>query len=135
LVGAAPVLLNTLVELSAALNNDATYATTITNALASKAPLASLTFSGTVGGLTRAMVQLGNVDNTSDASTPTTAAVTTAIGLKAPLASPAFTGTVTGINQAMVQHGDVDNTTDALKPVSAATTTQFNLKANSADVS
>ena len=45
-VGAAPALLNTLVELSAALNNDATYATTVTNALDAKAPLASPTFTG-----------------------------------------------------------------------------------------
>ena len=37
-VGAAPALLDTLVELSAALNNDANYATIITNALATKAP-------------------------------------------------------------------------------------------------
>ena len=37
-VGAAPALLNTLVELSAALGNDHNYATTIANALAAKAP-------------------------------------------------------------------------------------------------
>ena len=67
-VGAAPALLNTLVELSAALNNDANYATTITNALTAKGPLDSLTFTGTVGGLTKAMVGLTLVDNTADAS-------------------------------------------------------------------
>ncbi len=38
-VGAAPALLDTLVELSAALNNDTNYATTITTALAAKAPV------------------------------------------------------------------------------------------------
>ncbi len=52
-VGAAPALLDTLVELSAALNNDANYATTITNALATKAPKhdAILTGFTTIGDL------------------------------------------------------------------------------------
>ena len=36
-------------------------------ALNLKANLASPTFTGTVGGLSKAMVQLGSVDNTSDA--------------------------------------------------------------------
>ena len=40
-VGAAPALLNTLVELSAALNNDHNYAGTLTTALAAKAPIAT----------------------------------------------------------------------------------------------
>ena len=38
--------------------------------LDTKAPLASPTFTGTVSGITKAMVGLGNVDNTSDASKP-----------------------------------------------------------------
>ena len=46
------------------------YATTtsVTSGLALKANLASPTFTGTVGGITKSMVGLGNVDNTSDAS-------------------------------------------------------------------
>jgi hypothetical protein len=48
LVASAPSALNTLNELAAALGNDANYATTITNALAAKAPIASPTFTGTV---------------------------------------------------------------------------------------
>jgi len=47
LVDAAPATLNTLNELAAALGDDANYATTVTNALALKAPLASPTFTGT----------------------------------------------------------------------------------------
>ena len=35
-----------------------------------KAPLASPTFTGTVGGITKSMVGLGNVDNTSDSAKP-----------------------------------------------------------------
>lgn len=43
-----PAALDTLNELAAALGDDANYATTVTNALAAKAPLASPTFTGTV---------------------------------------------------------------------------------------
>jgi hypothetical protein len=48
IVDSAPAALDTLKELATALNNNASYATTITNALALKAPLESPTFSGTV---------------------------------------------------------------------------------------
>lgn len=61
----------------------------------SKAPIASPTFTGTVSGITAAMVGLGNVTNTSDANKPVSTAQQTALDLKAPLASPTFTGTVT----------------------------------------
>lgn len=47
LIAAAPGALNTLDELAAALGDDANYAATITAALATKAPLASPTFTGT----------------------------------------------------------------------------------------
>ncbi len=64
-------------------------------AIGLKANTASPTFTGTVGGITAAMVGLGNVDNTSDANKPVSTAQATAIGLKANSASPTFTGTVT----------------------------------------
>jgi hypothetical protein len=48
LVDSAPSALNTLNELSIALANDPNFATTVTNSLALKAPLASPTFTGTV---------------------------------------------------------------------------------------
>lgn len=63
------------------------------DALALKAPLASPTFTGTVSGITAAMVGLGNVNNTSDANKPVSTATQTALDLKANLASPTFTGT------------------------------------------
>ena len=59
------------------------------------APLASPTFTGTVSGVTKSMVGLGNVDNTSDTGKPVSTAQQTALDLKANLASPTFTGTVT----------------------------------------
>ena len=58
LVDTAPATLNTLNELAAALNDDANFASTVTTALADKAPIASPTFTGTVsaGGLVLSQV-------------------------------------------------------------------------------
>ena len=46
-IDSAPGVLNTLNELAAALNDDANFSTTVTNSLATKAPLASPTLTGT----------------------------------------------------------------------------------------
>lgn len=67
---------------------------TISN-LALKAPIANPTFTGTVNGITKAMVGLGSVDNTADTAKPVSTAQQTALNLKANLASPTFTGNVT----------------------------------------
>jgi hypothetical protein len=133
-IDSAPGALDTLNELAAALNDDASYATTITNALALKAPLASPTFTGTVSGVTKSHVGLGNADNTSDAAKPVSTATQTALDLKADLAGPTFTGTVSGITKSMVGLGSVDNTADTAKPVSTATQTALDLKLNAADM-
>ena len=93
LIDGAPTALNTLNELAAALGNDSSYAATITTALGNKAPIASPTFTGTVGGITKLMVGLANVDNTTDALKPVSTATQTALDLKANLASPTLTGT------------------------------------------
>ena len=47
-IGGAPGTLDTLNELAAAINDDASYASTLTTALATKAPLASPTFTTTI---------------------------------------------------------------------------------------
>jgi hypothetical protein len=60
--------------------------------LALKAPIESPTFTGTVSGITKAMVGLANADNTSDVNKPVSSAAQTALNLKAPLESPTFTG-------------------------------------------
>jgi hypothetical protein len=132
LVASAPAALDTLNELAAALGNDSSFATTVSNSIGLKAPIASPTFTGTVSGITKSMVGLGNVDNTSDASKPVSTAAQTALDFKAPLASPTFTGTVSGITKDMVGLGNVDNTTDALKPISTATQTALDAKLSSA---
>jgi len=103
--------------------------TDLQNALNAKAPLASPTFTGTVSGITKAMVGLSNVDNTSDVNKPVSSATQTALDFKANIASPTFTGTVGGITKAMVGLGNVDNTTDANKPISTATQTALDTKA------
>jgi hypothetical protein len=100
----------------------------INTALGDKANLANPTFTGTVAGITKAMVGLENVDNTSDASKPISTLTQSALDLKAPLANPTFTGTVAGITKTMVRLGNVDNTSDANKPVSTAQQTALDLK-------
>ena len=68
---------------------------TVNSALDLKAPLANPTFTGTVSGVTKSHVGLGNADNTSDTAKPISTATQTALDLKAPLASPALTGVPT----------------------------------------
>jgi hypothetical protein len=107
--------------------------TTITdlyNSIALKANINSPTFTGTVSGITKAMVGLSNVGNTTDIGKPVSTAQQTALNLKANLASLTFTGTVGGITKTMVGLSNVDNTTDLLKPISTATQTALDLKAN-----
>ena len=66
LVDTAPDALNTLNELAAALSDDANFATTVTDSLALKAPLASPNFTGTVtaDGLDIGNINIGNYANT-----------------------------------------------------------------------
>ena len=88
----------------------------MTTAVSLKAPLASPTFTGTVSGVTKTHVGLGNVDNTSDATKNSASATLS----NKTLASPTFTGTPTGLTKAHVGLGSVDNTADTAKPVSTA---------------
>ena len=62
-IGGAPGTLDTLNELAAAINDDASYASTLTTALAGKLPLAGGTMTGAL------VVQGGNANNTSAANT------------------------------------------------------------------
>jgi hypothetical protein len=59
--------------------------TDLQNALNLKAPIDSPTFTGTVSGITKAMVGLGSVDNTSDLDKPISTATQTALNAKQPL--------------------------------------------------
>jgi len=60
-----------------------------------KAPKESPTFTGTVSGITKSMVGLENVDNTSDANKPISTATQTALDAKLNLAGGTMTGKIT----------------------------------------
>lgn len=74
------------------------------------APINSPTFTGTVGGITSAMVGLGNVDNTTDINKPISTLTQATLNLKANIASPSFTGNVTFASGARIT-GDFSNAT------------------------
>jgi hypothetical protein len=108
-VNAAPASLDTLKELADALGNDASFASTVTNSLAAKAPLASPTFTGTVSGITKSMVGLGNVANvdaTARANHTGTQAVSTIDGLDAALDGKAAAGHGHDANEITISDGD-----------------------------
>jgi hypothetical protein len=84
LVASSPSALDTLNELATALGNDPNFATTVTNALAAKAPLASPTFTGTPAAPTAA-------PGTNTTQIATTAFVKALGDLKADKAKPAWT--------------------------------------------
>ena len=140
IVNSAPATLDTLGELAAALQADESASTTLTTLVGSKAPIASPTFTGTVSGITKSMIGLGNVDNTSDALKPISTATQTSLDTKlslstaastyAPISSPTFTGTVSGVTKSMVGLSNVDNTADTAKPISTATQTALDSKLN-----
>ena len=142
LTNGAGAAYDTLKELQDLMIADDTASAALTTLVGTKAPIASPTFTGTVSGIDKTMVGLGNVDNTTDAGKPVSTATQTALDLKlasataastyAPIASPTFTGTVSGITKTMVGLANVDNTTDANKPVSTATQTALDLKLASA---
>jgi len=78
---------------------------TLTATVATKAPIASPTFTGTVSGVTATHVGLGNVTDTSDASKPVSTAQQTALDLKANLVSPTFTTPSLGVATATSING------------------------------
>lgn len=67
----------------------------IQDQLDDKAPINSPTFTGTVSGVTKAMVGLGNVDNTADADKPVSTATQTALDGKLSLSGGTMTGALT----------------------------------------
>jgi hypothetical protein len=73
LVGAAPATLDTLAEIATSLANNATLSTTLTDAIALRAPLASPTFTGTVtlpaNTVTSTMIAEGTIVNADISAT------------------------------------------------------------------
>jgi hypothetical protein len=92
-----------------------------------KANIESPTFTGTVKGITKAMVGLSNADNTSDIDKPISTATQAALDLKANATD------VTAALNLKANTTDV-NTALALKANTSDVTEALNLKANAADV-
>lgn len=110
LVASSPAALDTLVELANALGNDANFATTVSTSLGNRLrvdaaqglsagqkaqAVANMGLAAVAVSGAKADVGLGNVDNTTDAAKPVSAAQAAAIALKAPLNLPGFTGSAT----------------------------------------
>jgi len=92
LVAAAPGALDTLNELAAALGNDASFSTTVTNSIATKLALAGGTMSGAIAMGTSKITGLGNPTLSQDAATKTY--VDTADALKLDLAGGTMSGAI-----------------------------------------
>jgi hypothetical protein len=69
LIASSPAALDTLNELAAALGNDASFSTTVTNSIAGKLPLAGGTMSGAIAMGTNKITGLGDPTNAQDAAT------------------------------------------------------------------
>lgn len=72
--------------------------TNVTDLSNTKAPINSPTFTGTVSGITKAMVGLSNVNNTSDLAKPISTATQSALDQKANISGQVFTGDVEAPN-------------------------------------
>ena len=92
LIGGAPGTLDTLNELAAAINDDASYASTLTTALGTKAPKADPTFSGTIA-----------IPNISDIETAITANTAKATNVSTNLSA------TTAADQITINSSDGDN--------------------------
>ena len=112
-----------------AIYNDQAEAGEVALDLSLKADIASPTFTGTVVGISKAMVGLTDVDDTADSAKPVSTDQQTALDLKSPIANPTFTGTVAGISKAMVGLTDVDDIADNAKPISTLQQAGLDLKA------
>ena len=77
-----PISMGSVTDESITANQIKTSETTAIRNKLGAAPLASPTFTGTVGGITKAMVGLGSVDNTADSAKPISALTQAALNLK-----------------------------------------------------
>jgi hypothetical protein len=105
LINSAPGTLDTLGEIATALAADESAASALTTLVNTKAPIASPTFTGTVSGITKNMVDLGNVDNTTDALKPISTATQTALDLKLNISEPAIDIYVTNSGMTYLVNG------------------------------
>jgi hypothetical protein len=101
-----------------------------------KAPLASPTFTGTVGGITKTMVGLSAVDNTSDLAKPISTATQTALDTK--VSTETFSTTIATkentANKSTATDLGGNKTSDILFPTQKAVKTYVDAQANSGGV-
>lgn len=108
LVAAAPAALDTLNELAASLGNDANFATTVTNNLATKLPLAGGTMTGAIAMGSNKITGLGTPTATGDAATKDYA------DTKLPLAGGTMSGAIAMGSNKITGLADATNLTDAV---------------------
>ena len=108
LIASAPGALDTLNELAAALGNDASFSTTVTNSLATKLPLAGGTMSGAIAMGTNKITGLGTPTSTGDAATKDYA------DTKLPLAGGTMSGAIAMGTNKITGLGDPTNAQDAV---------------------
>ena len=93
--------------------SDKTQLDNLSTNLSAKAPLANPTFTGTVAGISKSMIGLGSVDNTSDANKPVSTAQQTALNAKANLSGATFSGAIAMGTNKITGLGTPTSTTDA----------------------
>jgi hypothetical protein len=108
LIAAAPGALDTLNELATALGNDAAFSTTVTNALATKLPLAGGTMSGAIAMGTNKITGLGTPTSNTDAATKAYA------DTMLPLAGGTMTGAIAMGTNKITGVGDPTNAQDVV---------------------
>ena len=108
LIAAAPGALDTLDELAAALGDDASFATTVTNSLAGKLPLAGGTMTGAIAMGTSKITGLGTPTLSTDASTKAYA------DLMLPLTGGTMSGAIAMGTSKITGVGDPTNAQDVV---------------------
>lgn len=127
--GVSPAVLDTIKEISDALQADQTVTQTLVDGLVTKADLTyvDVALAGKANNShshSKSEIGLGNVDNTSDADKPVSNAVALSLIGKANIDhSHTFTRSDVGLE-------NVDNTSDLAKPISTATQTALDNKAD-----
>ena len=125
LIDGAPAALDTLNELAAAINDDASYASTITTALGTKAPIESPTFTGTV--VLPSTTSIGDVTSTEIGYIDgVTSSIQTQLNAKAPSSTTVtLTGTETLTNKRITKR--TVSITDSATPTPNSDTTDIYL--------
>lgn len=115
LIASSPATLDTLNELAAALGNDPNFATTVTNSIATKLPLAGGTMSGAIAMGTNKITNLGNPTNAQDAATKSY--VDTADATKLSLTGGTMSGAIAMGTNKITGLGDPTSNQDAATKV------------------